>query len=174
MMNFLERILRMPRVVLTIMVAAARWRASAPTCRCPRRASRRSTSRISTSRSARPASRRATPSACWPSRSRIASRTSTGSRTTPRPRPPGHASVFLEFDVNADKDKALADIRAKLDGVAARTARRRDRADGDRDLVREHPVDLGGRLRRRAGARAGAAAPRTCRTRSRSIPTCRA
>ena len=31
----------------------------------------------------------------------------------------GHASVFLEFNVNADKDKALADIRAKLDGVAS-------------------------------------------------------
>ena len=28
-------------------------------------------------------------------------------------------SVFLEFNVNADKDKALADIRAKLDGVSA-------------------------------------------------------
>ena len=31
----------------------------------------------------------------------------------------GHVSVFLEFSVNADKDKALADIRAKLDGVSA-------------------------------------------------------
>jgi len=31
----------------------------------------------------------------------------------------GHASVFLEFNVNADKDKALQDIRAKLDGVAS-------------------------------------------------------
>jgi multidrug efflux pump len=31
----------------------------------------------------------------------------------------GHASVFLEFDVTADKDAALADIRAKLEGVAA-------------------------------------------------------
>ncbi|MCA8868831.1 MAG: efflux RND transporter permease subunit [Rhodobacteraceae bacterium] len=30
----------------------------------------------------------------------------------------GHVSVFLEFDVNADKDKALSDIRAKLDGVS--------------------------------------------------------
>jgi len=30
----------------------------------------------------------------------------------------GHASIFLEFDVNADKDKAEADIRAQLDGVA--------------------------------------------------------
>jgi len=29
----------------------------------------------------------------------------------------GHASVFLEFDVNADKDTALQDIRAKLDGI---------------------------------------------------------
>jgi multidrug efflux pump len=31
----------------------------------------------------------------------------------------GHASIFLEFDVNADPDVALADIRAKLDGVTA-------------------------------------------------------
>lgn len=31
----------------------------------------------------------------------------------------GHVSVFLEFDVNADKDEALADIRAALDGVTA-------------------------------------------------------
>jgi len=31
----------------------------------------------------------------------------------------GHVSVFLEFDVNADKDKALDDIRAKLDGVSS-------------------------------------------------------
>lgn len=31
----------------------------------------------------------------------------------------GHVSVFLEFDVNVNKDKALADIRAKLDGVSA-------------------------------------------------------
>jgi multidrug efflux pump len=31
----------------------------------------------------------------------------------------GHASVFLEFDVNVDKDTALADIRAKLDGVTS-------------------------------------------------------
>lgn len=30
----------------------------------------------------------------------------------------GHASIFLEFDVNVDKDQALDDIRAKLDGVS--------------------------------------------------------
>lgn len=31
----------------------------------------------------------------------------------------GHASVFLEFNVNADKDKALSDVRAALDGISA-------------------------------------------------------
>lgn len=31
----------------------------------------------------------------------------------------GHVSVFLEFNVNADKDQALDDIRAKLDGVSS-------------------------------------------------------
>jgi multidrug efflux pump len=31
----------------------------------------------------------------------------------------GHVSVFLEFGVNADKNKAESDIRAKLDGIAA-------------------------------------------------------
>jgi multidrug efflux pump len=29
----------------------------------------------------------------------------------------GHVSVFLEFSVNTDKDQALSDIRAKLDGI---------------------------------------------------------
>lgn len=29
----------------------------------------------------------------------------------------GHVSVFLEFDVNADKDEALTDIRDELDGI---------------------------------------------------------
>ena len=29
----------------------------------------------------------------------------------------GHVSVFLEFDVNADKDEALSDIRDELDGI---------------------------------------------------------
>ncbi|MEX0971288.1 MAG: efflux RND transporter permease subunit [Paracoccaceae bacterium] len=29
----------------------------------------------------------------------------------------GHASIFLEFNINADNEKALSDIRAKLDGV---------------------------------------------------------
>jgi len=32
----------------------------------------------------------------------------------------GHASVFLEFDINTDKDQALADTRAKMDAVKAK------------------------------------------------------
>ncbi|MBL4811338.1 MAG: efflux RND transporter permease subunit [Rhodobacteraceae bacterium] len=31
----------------------------------------------------------------------------------------GHASVFLEFNVNVDKEEALRDIRAELDGVSS-------------------------------------------------------
>jgi multidrug efflux pump len=31
----------------------------------------------------------------------------------------GHAGIFLEFNVNADKDQALSDIRAALDGVTS-------------------------------------------------------
>ena len=31
----------------------------------------------------------------------------------------GHVSVLLQFDVNTDKDQALSDIRAKLDGVSS-------------------------------------------------------
>ena len=31
----------------------------------------------------------------------------------------GHASVFLEFNVSADKDQALSDVRAALDGVSS-------------------------------------------------------
>lgn len=30
----------------------------------------------------------------------------------------GHASIFLEFNVNANKDDALSDIRAELDGIS--------------------------------------------------------
>lgn len=31
----------------------------------------------------------------------------------------GHASIFLEFDINTDKDQALADTRARMDAVKA-------------------------------------------------------
>jgi len=32
----------------------------------------------------------------------------------------GHASVFLEFDINTDKDKALADTRARMDALRSK------------------------------------------------------
>ncbi|WP_108395824.1 efflux RND transporter permease subunit [Devosia submarina] len=44
----------------------------------------------------------------------------------------GHAGVFLEFNVNADKDQALSDVRAALDGVSAELP-----ADADEPIVRE-------------------------------------
>lgn len=44
----------------------------------------------------------------------------------------GHVSVFLEFDVSADKDDALADIRAALDGVTSELP-----SDADEPTVNE-------------------------------------
>lgn len=117
MMNFLERVLRMPRVVLTVMglLLLAGFNAymtlpkeSFPAIDIPY-------FYVSTSQtgiSPRDAERLLVK----PIEDRIKdldgleNYTSTAST--------GHASVFLEFDVNADADKALADIRAKLDGVS--------------------------------------------------------
>ena len=45
---------------------------------------------------------------------------------------PGHVSVFLEFSVDTDKDQALSDIRAKLDGVMGELP-----ADADEPSVNE-------------------------------------
>ncbi len=44
----------------------------------------------------------------------------------------GHVSAFLEFNVNTDKDEALSDIRAKLDGIAVELP-----ADADEPTVNE-------------------------------------
>jgi multidrug efflux pump len=49
----------------------------------------------------------------------------------------GHASVFLEFDINTDKDKALADTRAKMDAVKSKLP-----SEADDPVVAE--VDLVG------------------------------
>ena len=48
----------------------------------------------------------------------------------------GHVSVFLEFDVNTDKDRALDDIRSKLDGVSAELP-----ADASEAIVSEISFD---------------------------------
>ena len=117
MMNFLERVLRMPRVVLTVMalLLLAGFNAyvtlpkeSFPAIDIPYFY----VSVSQTGVSPRDAERLLVK----PIEDRVKdldgleNYTSTASS--------GHASVFLEFDVNADADKALADIRAKLDGVS--------------------------------------------------------
>lgn len=118
MMNFLERILRMPRVVLTVMVLLliagfgaymSLPKESFPAIDIPY-------FYVSTSQTG-VSPRDAERLLAKPIEDRIKDidglENYTSTSTT------GHASVFLEFNVNADSDKALADIRAKLDGVAS-------------------------------------------------------
>jgi multidrug efflux pump len=118
MMNFLERVLRMPRVVLTVMALlllagfgayTSLPKESFPAIDIPY-------FYVSTSQTG-VSPRDAERLLAKPIEDRIKdidgleNYTSTSST--------GRVSVFLEFNVNADKDKALADIRAKLDGVAS-------------------------------------------------------
>lgn len=118
MMNFLERVLRMPRVVVTVMAILllsgllaymALPKESFPAIDIPYFYVSTSQTGVSPSDAERLLIR--------PIEDRIKdldgleNYTSTAST--------GYASVFLEFNVNADKDQALADIRAKLDGVSA-------------------------------------------------------
>jgi len=118
MMNFLERILRMPRVVLTVMglllfagfmAYTSLPKESFPAIDIPY-------FYVSTSQTG-VSPRDAERLLAKPIEDRVkdidglVNYTSTSST--------GHASVFLEFSTSADKDKALSDIRAKLDGVAS-------------------------------------------------------
>jgi len=118
MMNFLERVLRMPRVVLTVMglllfagfmAYTSLPKESFPAIDIPY-------FYVSTSQTG-VSPRDAERLLAKPIEDRVKDidglENYTSTSTT------GHASVFLEFNVNADKDKALADIRAKLDGVAS-------------------------------------------------------
>ena len=118
MMNFLERVLRMPRVVLTVMVLllfagfsayVSLPKESFPAIDIPY-------FYVSTSQTG-VSPRDAERLLAKPIEDRVKDidglENYTSTSTT------GHASVFLEFDVNADSDKALADIRAKLDGVSS-------------------------------------------------------
>jgi multidrug efflux pump len=117
MMNFLERILRMPRVVLTVMALlllagfsaySSLPKESFPAIDIPY-------FYVSTSQTG-VSPRDAERLLAKPIEDRVKDIDGlvnyTSTSTT------GHASVFLEFDVNADADKALSDIRAKLDGVS--------------------------------------------------------
>ena len=118
MMNFLESVLRMPRVVLTVMglllfagfgAYVSLPKESFPAIDIPY-------FYVSVSQTG-VAPRDAERLLAKPIEDRIKDldglENYTSTSTT------GHASVFLEFNVNADKDQALSDIRAKLDGVSA-------------------------------------------------------
>ncbi|WP_375449475.1 efflux RND transporter permease subunit [uncultured Devosia sp.] len=118
MINFLEHVLRMPRVVLTVMVVLLGAGLSAyvslpkesfPAIDIPYFYV--SVSQLGVS------PRDAESLLAKPIEDRVKDvdglENYTSTSTT------GHASVFLEFNVNADKDQALSDVRAALDGIAA-------------------------------------------------------
>jgi multidrug efflux pump len=116
MMNFLERILRMPRVVLTIMVLLlgagvlsylSLPKESFPAIDIPYFYISVSETGVSPGDAERLLGK--------PIEDRIKDIDGLVNYTTTSST--GHASVLLEFDVNANKDKALSDVRAKLDGV---------------------------------------------------------
>ena len=118
MMDFLERVLRMPRVVLTVMVGLLAAgvlsymslpKESFPAIDIPYFYISVSQTGVSPGDAERLLGK--------PIEDRVKDVDGLVNYTTTSST--GHASVLLEFDVNADKDKALSDVRAKLDGVTA-------------------------------------------------------
>ncbi len=118
MINLLERVLKMPRVVMTVMVLllgagfaayVSLPKESFPAIDIPYFYVSISQTGVSPRDAERLLAK--------PVEDRLTDlddlKTMTSTSTT------GHVSVFLEFDVNADKDQALSDIRAKLDGVTS-------------------------------------------------------
>lgn len=136
MLDFIEKILRMPRVVLTVMVIVltagtaayvSMPKESFPAIDVPYLY----VSITQTGVSPRDAENLlAKPTeeelANLPGLQNISSTSTTG-----------HASVFLEFDINTDKDQALQDTRARMDAVKANLP-----ADADDPVVAE--IDLVG------------------------------
>lgn len=119
MLDFIEKILRMPRVVLTVMFVVlgagtaaytAMPKESFPAIDVPYLYVSISQSGVSPRDAenllAKPAEEEL---ATLPGLNNISSNSTTG-----------HASVFLEFDINTDKDQALADTRARLDAIKAK------------------------------------------------------
>jgi len=119
MLDFIERILRMPRVVLTVMVilltagTAAYMsmpKESFPAIDVPYLYVSISQTGVSPRDAenllAKPAEEEL---ATLPNLVNISSTSTTG-----------HASIFLEFDINADKDQALADTRARMDAIKSK------------------------------------------------------
>ena len=118
MMNFLERILRMPRVVLTVMAILlfagvlsylSLPKESFPAIDIPYFYVSVSQTGVSPGDAERLLGK--------PIEDRLKDLDGLTHYTTTASL--GHASVLLEFDANADKDKALSDVRAKLDGVTS-------------------------------------------------------
>jgi multidrug efflux pump len=117
MMNFLERILRMPRVVLTVMALllvaggisyTSLPKESFPAIDIPYFYVSVSQTGVSPADAERLLAK--------PIEDRVKEIDGLVNYTTTSTT--GHASVFLEFDVNVDADQALSDIRAAIDGVA--------------------------------------------------------
>lgn len=119
MLDFIEKILRMPRVVLTIMVIlltagtaayVSMPKESFPAIDVPYLYVSISQTGVSPRDAenllAKPAEEEL---ANLPNLVNISSTSTTG-----------HASVFLEFDINANKDQALQDTRAKMDAIKAK------------------------------------------------------
>ena len=136
MLDFIEKILRMPRVVLTVMViliaaGAAAYtsmpKESFPAIDVPYLYVSISQTGVSPRDAenllAKPAEEEL---ATLPGLNNISSTSTTG-----------HASIFLEFDINTDKDQALADTRARIDAVKAKLPE-----DADDPVVAE--IDLVG------------------------------
>ncbi|MEO6012760.1 MAG: efflux RND transporter permease subunit [Devosia sp.] len=118
MMNFLESVLRMPRVVLTVMVLLLGAgvvsymqlpRESFPAIDIPYFYISVSQTGVSPADAERLLGK--------PVEDRVKDIDGLVNFTTTSST--GHASVLLEFDANANKDKALSDVRAKLDGITA-------------------------------------------------------
>ncbi|MEP7239822.1 MAG: efflux RND transporter permease subunit [Devosia sp.] len=118
MINFLERVLRTPRVVLTVMVVLLLAgvisylnlpKESFPAIDIPYFYISVSQTGVSPADAERLLGK--------PIEDRVKDIDGLSHYTTTSSQ--GHASVLLEFDVNANKDKALSDVRAKLDGVTA-------------------------------------------------------
>ncbi|NGP18753.1 efflux RND transporter permease subunit [Devosia aurantiaca] len=119
MLDFIERILRMPRVVLTVMLLilgagtaayVSMPKESFPAIDIPYLYVSITQTGVSPRDAenllAKPAEEEL---ANLPNLSNITSTSTTG-----------HASIFLEFDINADKDQALQDTRARIDAIKAK------------------------------------------------------
>ncbi len=119
MLDFIERILRMPRVVLTIMVIVlgagtaayvSMPKESFPAIEIPYLYVSITQTGVSPSDAENLLAK--------PAEEELATLTGLENITTTSTT--GHASVLLEFDINTDKDQALADTRARMDALRAK------------------------------------------------------